>query len=134
MSCFQLSPYSLWIYLACVVGSGDDEMKETPTSQCDFMTDIAVDRLWCGWYHYDFRNTHTHTHTHALQIVQRRLTGQYYRANILTPFVVPFARPVGRCFVFQDDNARAHRARIFDAHLQQHNIYLMPWPCSSEHV
>ena len=30
--------------------------------------------------------------------------------------------------VFQDDNARAHRARIVNAHLQQHNIYRMPWP------
>ncbi|XP_041362952.1 uncharacterized protein LOC121378732 [Gigantopelta aegis] len=29
-----------------VVGFGDDEMNGTPTSQCDFMTELAVDRLW----------------------------------------------------------------------------------------
>ena len=28
-------------------GSDDDEMNDTPTSQCDFMTDLAVYRLWC---------------------------------------------------------------------------------------
>ena len=56
------------------------------------------------------------------------------------PFEIPFARRVGRRFVLQDDNARAHSARIVNAHLQQHNIYRMSWPAmtpdlpSIEHV
>ena len=117
-------------------------MNGTPTSQCDFMTDSAVDRLWCvcggvcgggGWYRHD-RQKHppppTHTHTH-LRIVQGRITGRYYRDNILTPSVVSFARRVGRRFVFLDDNVRSHRALIVFAHLQQHNIYRMPWPAMS---
>ena len=44
---FQMSPYSLWTFLTGVVGSGDDEVNSTPTSQCDFVTDLAVGRLWC---------------------------------------------------------------------------------------
>ncbi|XP_041366897.1 corticotropin-releasing factor receptor 1-like [Gigantopelta aegis] len=40
-------------------------------------------------------------------------------------------RRVGRRLVFQDGNARAHRARIVNAHLQPHNIYRMPWPAMS---
>ena len=39
--------------------------------------------------------------------------------QLLGPFVVPFAKRVGRRFYFQDDNARAHRARIV-------NVYLPP--------
>ena len=66
-------------------------------------------------------------------IVEGRVAGQYYRDSILTPFVVPFARRVGRRFVFQD-NARVHRAHIANAHLQQHNIYRMPWPAMSPDI
>ena len=73
----------------------------------------------------------TMTDRTPLHVVQGRVTGQYYRDNILTPFVVPFARRVGRRFIFQDDNARAHHARIVNNHLQQHNIYRLPWPAMS---
>ena len=67
----------------------------------------------------------------ALHIVQGRVTGQYYRDNILEPIVVPFARQAGPQFVFQDDNARAHRARIVTQYLQQQNITTLPWPALS---
>ena len=82
----QLSPYSLWISSTCVVGSGDDEMNGTPTSQCDFMTEVnwvrsRVVLLWLK---------------EPRHIVQGRVTGQYFRDNMLTPFVVPFARRAGR--------------------------------------
>ncbi len=54
-----------------------------------------------------------------LHISHGKDTGQYYRDNILAPIVVPCACRAGRCFVFQDDNARAHPARIINADLQQ---------------
>ena len=48
VSCFHMSPYSLWTSLTGVIRPGNDEMNGRPTSQCDFMTDLAVDRLGCG--------------------------------------------------------------------------------------
>ena len=99
VSCFQLSPYSLWTSLTGVVRSGTEEMNGTPTSQCDFMTDSVV-------VYGDI----TMTGRTALHIVQGRVKGQHYRDNVLTPFVIPFARRVGRSFVFEDDNVSAHRA------------------------
>ena len=89
VSCFQMSPYSLWTSLTGVVGSGVDEMNGTPTSPCDFMTEVnycvrsRVVLLWLK---------------EPRHIVQGRVTGQYYRDNMLTPFVVPFARRVNRRF------------------------------------
>ena len=68
-----------------------------------------------------------------LHICQGTVTGQYYRDNILDPIVVPFARRHGAGFIFQDDydNARPHRARIVQRHLQQRGIRTLPWPAMS---
>ena len=50
VSYFEMSPYSHRTSLTGVVGSGDDEMNDTPMSQCDFMTDLAVESVmvWGG--------------------------------------------------------------------------------------
>ncbi|GFU99339.1 transposable element Tcb2 transposase [Trichonephila clavipes] len=40
------------------------------------------------------------------------LTGQRYADEILRPLVIPYAGAIGDSFVFQDDNARPHRARL----------------------
>ena len=61
-----------------------------------------------------------------LHVVAGRVTGQYYRDNILAAHVVPFARRHGRRFNFQDDNARCHRARIVTDYLQQRHITTLP--------
>ena len=45
-SYFQITPYSRWTSFTGLVGFSDN-MNRTPTSQCDFMIDLAVDRL-CG--------------------------------------------------------------------------------------
>ena len=52
----------------------------------------------------------TMTDITPLHIVQGRVTGQYFQDNILTPFVVLYARHVGQCLVFQDDNIHTHYA------------------------
>ena len=45
-----------------------------------------------------------------LIVVPGILTGQRYIDEILRLHVVPFLRPMGNNGIFQDDNARPHRA------------------------
>ena len=66
-----------------------------------------------------------------LHVCQGRVAGVYYRVNVLAPYVVPFARRHGRGFVFQDNNARAHRAKDVMNYLQRRNIRSLPWPAMS---
>lgn len=66
-----------------------------------------------------------------LHVCIGRVTGLYYRDNVLAPYVIPFARRHGHGFIFQDDNARAHRARVVTEYLQQQNIRSLPWPAMS---
>ena len=63
-----------------------------------------------------------------LVVVPGILTGQRY---ILRPHVVPFLRPMGNNGIFQDDNARPHRARIVDGFLQANNVRRLEWPAMS---
>ena len=66
-----------------------------------------------------------------LHICQDNITGLYYRDNIIEPIVVPFAQRHGPDFIFQDDNARPHRARVVQDHLQMQHIRTLPWPAMS---
>ena len=66
-----------------------------------------------------------------LVVVPGILTGQRYIDEILRPHVVPFLRPVGNNGIFQDDNARPHRARIVDGFLQANNVRRLEWPTMS---
>ena len=66
-----------------------------------------------------------------LVVVPGILTGQRYINEILRPHVVPFLRPVGNNGIFQDDNARPHRARIVDGFLQANNVRRLEWPAMS---
>ena len=66
-----------------------------------------------------------------LHVCQGRVNWVYYRDNVLAPYVIPFSRRHGRGFVFQDDNARAHRARVVTNYLQRRNIQTLPWPAMS---
>ena len=66
-----------------------------------------------------------------LVVVPGILTGQRYIDEILRPHVVPFLRPMGNNGIFQDDNARPHRARIVDGFLQANNVRRLEWPAMS---
>ena len=66
-----------------------------------------------------------------LIVVPGILTGQRYNDEILRPHMVPFLRPVGNNGIFQDDNARPHRARIVDGFLQANNVRRLEWPAMS---
>ncbi|GFW19647.1 transposable element Tcb2 transposase [Trichonephila clavipes] len=68
------------------------------------------------------------------------LTGPRYADEILRPHVIAYAGAIGDSFVFQDDNARPHRARLVENMLEAETIQRREWPaCSSvlnpiEHV
>ena len=47
-----------------------------------------------------------------LVVVPGILTGQRYIDEILRPHVMPFLRSMGNNGIFQDDNARPHRAEL----------------------
>ncbi|GFT53039.1 transposable element Tcb2 transposase [Trichonephila clavipes] len=53
------------------------------------------------------------------------LTGRSYADEILRPHVIPYAGAIGDPFVFQDDNARPHRARLVENMLEAETIQRM---------
>ncbi|GFT91953.1 transposable element Tcb2 transposase [Trichonephila clavipes] len=59
------------------------------------------------------------------------LTGRRYADEILRPHVIPYAGAIGDSFVFQDDNARPHRARLVINMLETETIQRMEWPACS---
>ncbi|GFU90452.1 transposable element Tcb2 transposase [Trichonephila clavipes] len=59
------------------------------------------------------------------------LTGRRYADEILRPYVIPYARAIKDSFVFQDDNARPHRARLVENMLEAETIQRMEWPAFS---
>ena len=66
-----------------------------------------------------------------LHVCQGNVTGLYYRDNVIKPPVVPYASRQGNAIIFEDDNARAHRARVVQDHLQFRRIMTLPWPAKS---
>ena len=65
-----------------------------------------------------------------LIVIRETLNAQRYFDNILRPVVVPFVRRNNR-FVFQQDNARSHIARLSMNFLQTNNVNTLPWPSRS---
>ncbi|GFS56805.1 transposable element Tc1 transposase [Trichonephila clavipes] len=55
----------------------------------------------------------------------------WYADKILRPHVIPYAGAIGDSFVFQDDNARPHRARLVENMLEAETIQRMEWPACS---
>lgn len=59
------------------------------------------------------------------------MTGARYITTILDEHVIPFAPFIGPNFLFMDDNARPHRARIVNDYLEEVGIVRMNWPACS---
>lgn len=59
------------------------------------------------------------------------VNAQRYRQEILEPYVRLFRGAVGPEFLFMDDNARPHRARLVDEYLESEDIHRMDWPAKS---
>ncbi len=70
-------------------------------------------------------------HRTPLYHVQGNLTGLRYRDEILRPLAVPTLQQMGPRAVYQDDNARPHRARVVNDFLQQSGVNRMEWPACS---
>ena len=70
-------------------------------------------------------------HRTPLYHVQGNLNGLQYRDEILRPLAVPTLQQIGPMAVYQDHNARPHRARVVNDFLQQSGINRMVWPVSS---
>ncbi|GFX30460.1 transposable element Tcb2 transposase [Trichonephila clavipes] len=59
------------------------------------------------------------------------LTGRRYADEVLRPHVIPYAGAIGDFFVFQDNNARPHIARLVENMLEAETIQRMDWPACS---
>ncbi|GFV29054.1 transposable element Tcb2 transposase [Trichonephila clavipes] len=59
------------------------------------------------------------------------LTGRRYADEILRPYVIPYAGAIGDSFVFQDDNAQPHRARLIENMIEAETIQRMESPACS---
>ena len=59
------------------------------------------------------------------------LNGSRYLLEVIQPFVIPALQRIGAAAMFQDDNARPHRARVFTDFLRQHNVNRMDLPSYS---
>ncbi|GFX18344.1 transposable element Tcb1 transposase [Trichonephila clavipes] len=66
-----------------------------------------------------------------LHVQSVTMTGHIYRDVILEQHVRLFRGAMGAEFLFMDDNARPHRAKIVDECLQSENITRMDWPAYS---
>lgn len=61
----------------------------------------------------------------------RGLTSQRYIEEVLEDSVVPFAGYIGENFIFMQDNARPHTARIVMQYLEEVAVPVMEWPARS---
>ncbi|GFY34773.1 transposable element Tcb2 transposase [Trichonephila clavipes] len=77
-----------------------------------------------GW------NQHRRTYGPAYHL-EWHFDGPKVCRRILRPHVIPYAGAIGDSFVFQDDNARPHRARLVENMLEAETIQRMEWPASS---
>ena len=67
-----------------------------------------------------------------LVFIEGILNEHRYINVVLTPYVLPFLRqiPVANT-IFQEDNARPHRARFVDDFLRTNNVNRTDWPAMS---
>lgn len=69
--------------------------------------------------------------TDLVVFINSTMNGERYRDRIIQPIVAPFIEQHGRNYVFVDDNARPHRARIVNQAILDNNIIRMAWPARS---
>lgn len=66
-----------------------------------------------------------------LRFIEGSMTGLKYAENILHSIVRLIAGSVGEGFIFMDDNARLHRARIVNENFESETIQRMNMPSLS---
>lgn len=70
-------------------------------------------------------------HKTPLTVVDGNLSARRYIDEILEPEVIPFLRNNADIRLFQQDNARAHSARLTMDFMNQNNVQVLPWPAFS---
>uniref|UniRef100_A0A3P8U4P3 Tc1-like transposase DDE domain-containing protein n=1 Tax=Amphiprion percula TaxID=161767 RepID=A0A3P8U4P3_AMPPE len=73
----------------------------------------------------------TSQHKTDLVIVDGSVTARSYLRDIIEPIIIPQFRQHTPNFLFMDDNAPPHRARIVTARLQEVGVPHMVWPAIS---
>jgi transposase len=73
----------------------------------------------------------THDRTDLVIIPPPGLTAQRYIVEVLRPNVSPLRLQYGRNFVFMQDNARPHTARITQQYFDENDINLLNHPAMS---
>lgn len=59
------------------------------------------------------------------------LTARRYIDESLEPYVLPMSRRIGPNFIFMQDNAPSHSARITQAYIREHHLEILPHPSNS---
>lgn len=72
-----------------------------------------------------------HGRTELVVVNQGRMTADRYIRDILEPHVIPYGPFIGDNFIFMQDNARPHTARIVNEYLNEVNVTAMDWPARS---
>ena len=67
-------------------------------------------------------------------VVPGHLNGRRYIDKFFRLHVVPYLRQMGQNAIFQDDNARPHRARIVDNFWQLNGVQRLEWPPMSPYL
>ena len=81
------------------------------------------------------RGCFSHDHKLDLKVVRQTLTGQRYIDDILESIVYPHSRAhQAACLIFQDNNARPHRACIVTDSLVQEGIENLQWLSRSPYM
>jgi transposase len=70
-------------------------------------------------------------HTDLVFVENGATTAHRYILECVESHVAPYAPFIGENFLFMDDNARPHMARIVVRNLEQVGIRLLPWPVNS---
>ena len=61
-----------------------------------------------------------------LYIIEGTLSAQHYRDEIIQPIVLPTLQEMELGALYQDDNARPHRAHVVNEFMRQNDIERIP--------
>ena len=99
--------------------------------QDSFQDNVAETEMFGGGYIMVW-GCFNHNHKLDLVVVRQTLKGQRYIDDILQPIVYLHFRSHHAAHpIFQDDNARPHRARVVTESFAQEGIEKLQWPSRS---
>ncbi|GFU05057.1 transposable element Tcb2 transposase [Trichonephila clavipes] len=121
MVCIPLTPRHRAARRRWAAEHGDWEQHDW--SQVLFTNESRFSLERAGWVVWGGISIGGRTDLHIIR--NGTLTGRRYADEIRRPHVIPYAGAIGDSFVFQDDNARPHRARLIENMLEAETIQRM---------